>query len=142
MIWRDNLLIREDDDPPAEGGARLAAVEDGTLRFGATPLRFTSGNPADLRAEGAHGEQFAVRKTSFTVARYAADCNGAAYELNRTGLRPHREIVDTQGNIVALTAARANGDLAVTVPREITLDIVFMTWCLTLIDAPVRRTRY
>ena len=142
MIWRDNLLIREDDDPPAEGGVRIAAVEDGTLRFGATALRFTSENPADLRAEGAHGERFAARKTSLTVARYAADCNGAAYELNRTGLRPRREIVDSQGNIVALTAARANGDLAVTVPREITLDIVFMTWCLTLIDAPVRRTRY
>ncbi|WP_234949151.1 MULTISPECIES: hypothetical protein [Corynebacterium] len=123
----------------------------GTFNFGAETLRVVSDNPADVRAVASDGRVFRLVKRSVTVSRYEAICDGRRYLARRTGrnlLEKRRTVTDERGALVATTIGLPNGNLRV-VPEgaegtegEITLDLAFISWALTLIDAPTRRTLY
>ena len=164
MIWQGASLI-DDQRSIAEstpdtvtvfaGASPRAAASDE-----ATVLRITSDNPAKFRAfDVATNEEYLLRKAGFTVSRYAADCAGRPYTLNRSGfdllsgaITPKREIRDGAGELIAVTRGFPSGELGVDVAEptlradgfdEIQLvDLAFMTWALTFVDAPARRTRY
>lgn len=126
--------LRDADVGPADAGD--------VLRFGEHVLRFTSVDPTHLRAVSETGEVFSLRKRSWTVARYEANCGGRVYAADKRGIRGRREVRDAAGTIVAVTAPRANGDLALDVRGELTLDLVCISWALTYVDANARRTLY
>lgn len=140
MIWREHTLYRE------ATGETVAAVEESesgdVLRYGCHELRFRSMNPAHLRAVSAVGEEFVLRKRSLTVSRYTAHCGGRDYTLSRVGVRGCREIRDAAGQLCAVTTPKAHGSLEVELHAPLTLDLVFITWALTYVDAAVRRTYY
>lgn len=137
-------------DPAGDAGSAhlRGAAGDGddcsgdVLRFGEHVLRFTSVDPTHLRAVSETGEVFSLRKRSWTVARYEANCGGRVYAADRRGIRGRREVRDAAGTIIAVTAPRANGDLALDVRGELTLDVVCISWALTYVDANARRTLY
>lgn len=143
MIWQGFSLI--------DGHRALATATPDSVTAGHTVLRITSDNPVKFRAfDVASGDEYELRKAGITVSRYAADCAGRHYTLRRAGLR--RDIRDASGELVAVVRGRASGDLEVDVAEptlrvggfgELELvDLAFMTWGLTLVDAPARRTRY
>ena len=154
MIWRGASLI---DDQRS-----IAQSTPDTITGGETVLRITSDNPVKFRAfDVATNEEYLLRKAGFTVSRYAADCAGRRYTLNRAGfdllsgaVTPKREIRnnDGDGELIAVTRGFPSGELGVDVAEptlradgfdEIQLvDLAFMTWALTFVDAPARRTRY
>lgn len=140
MIWREHTLHRE---ATGETVAAVDVSESGdVLRFGCHELRFRSMNPAHLRAVSAGGEEFVLRKRSLTVSRYTAHCADCDYTLSRVGVRGCREIRDAAGQLCAVTTPKADGSLEVELHAAITLDLVFITWALTYVDAAVRRTYY
>lgn len=134
MIWQGASLY--DDTTP------LAEATPTTITVGERTLRITSDNPARFIALADDTrEQFTLRKAGLTVSRYTAECAGHHYTLRRRGL--HREIRDGVGTLVATTRGMASGDLQVEVLGEAPLvDVVFMTWALTFVDTPARRTLY
>ena len=152
MIWQGASLI---DDQRS-----VAHSTPDTITVGETVLRVTSDNPVKFRAfDVATNEEYLLRKAGFTVSRYAADCAGRRYSLNRAGfdllsgaITPKREIRDGGGELLAVTRGFPSGDLGVDVAEpmlradgfdEIQLvDLVFISWALTFVDAPARRTRY
>ena len=154
MIWQGASLI---DDQRS-----IAQSTPDTITVGETVLRVTSDNPVKFRAfDVATNEEYLLRKAGFTVSRYAADCAGRRYTLNRSGfdllsgaVTPKREIRnnDGDGELIAVTRGFPSGELGVEVAEptlraagfdEIQLvDLAFMTWALTFVDAPARRTRY
>ena len=152
MIWQGASLI---DDQRS-----IAHSTPDTITVGETVLRVTSDNPVKFRAfDVATNEEYLLRKAGFTVSRYAADCAGRRYSLNRAGfdllsgaITPKREIRDGGGELLAVTRGFPSGDLGVDVAEpmlradgfdEIQLvDLVFISWALTFVDAPARRTRY
>ena len=142
MIWREHTLYRGQDavaDVDVDGDRDV-------LRFGCHTLRFRSMNPAHLRAESDVREEFALRKRSLTVSRYTAHCgdprDGRDYTLSRVGVRGCREIRDAAGQLCAVTTPKHDGSLEVELHAPLTLDLVFITWALTYVDAAVRRTYY
>ena len=143
MIWRGATLY--------DGHRSVAHTTADTVTVGETVLRVTSDNPVDFRAvDAATGQEYLLRKAGFTVSRYVADCAGRRYSLNRSGfdllsgaVAPKREIRDAADEIVAVTRGSASGELDVDVTARAELvDIVFLSWALTFVDAPARRTRY
>jgi len=152
VIWQGASLI---DDQRS-----VAHSTPDTITVGETVLRVTSDNPVKFRAfDVATNEEYLLRKAGFTVSRYAADCAGRRYSLNRAGfdllsgaITPKREIRDGGGELLAVTRGFPSGDLGVDVAEpmlradgfdEIQLvDLVFISWALTFVDAPARRTRY
>lgn len=152
MIWQGASLI---DDQRS-----IAESTPDTVTVGETVLRIASDNSAKFRAfDVATNEEYLLRKAGFTVSRYAADCAGRRYTLNRSGfdllsgaITPKREIRDGAGELIAVTRGFPSGELGVDVAEptlradgfdEIQLvDLAFMTWALTFVDAPARRTRY
>lgn len=164
MIWQGASLI-DDQRSIAESTPDTVTVFAGASPRAATSdtatvLRITSDNPAKFRAfDVATSEEYLLRKAGFTVSRYAADCAGRRYTLNRSGfdllsgaITPKREIRDGAGELIAVTRGFPSGELGVDVAEptlradgfdEIQLvDLAFMTWALTFVDAPARRTRY
>ena len=127
MIWEGASLVDA-------SGTHAEATPD-TLTFGDASLRLTS--PAHAVAPG--GAEFRLRRVGMTVLRYRADCDGRQYALNRVGGK-RREILDAHGRVVARTRGRADGSLEVDPVAELDLDVVFMTWALTFVDTPTRRT--
>ena len=134
MIWQGALLY---DDTTS-----LAEATPTAITVGERTLRITSDNPARFIALADDTrEQFTLRKAGLTVSRYAAECAGRHYTLRRRGRT--REIRDGAGALVATTRGRANGDLQVDMLFDAPLvDVVFMTWALTFVDTPARRTFY
>ncbi|SNV78561.1 Uncharacterised protein [Corynebacterium imitans] len=138
MIWRAHTLYRGQ-----EALADVAVADGGdVLRYGCHELRFRSMNPARLRAVSAGGEEFVLRKRSLTVSRYTAHCADRDYTLSRVGVRGCREIRDAAGQLCAVTTPKHDGSLEVELHAALTLDLVFITWALTYVDAAVRRTYY
>ena len=136
MIWQGSSLL----DAPT-----TASVADGELRMGAQKLRLTSEDPTDVRAFAPDGSAYRLRKAGFTVARYEATCDARAYTARRTrGAR--RDITDSSGRVVAVTHGRADGSLEVHPVGDPTpermRDLVFITWGLTYVDCPTRRTMH
>ena len=152
MIWRGSSLI---DDQRS-----IAQSTPDAITVGETVLRVTSDNPAKFRAvDVATDEEYLLRKVGFTVSRYAGVCAGRRYTLNRSGFdllsgaaTPKREIRDASGELIAVTRGFPTGDLGVDMAEptlaaagfdEVQLvDLAFMTWALTFVDSPARRTRY
>lgn len=153
MIWQGATLI---DDQRS-----LAETTPDTIVAGGHVLRIASDNPVKFRAFDVDtGEEYLLRKAGLTVSRYAAECAGRRYTLNRAGfdflagaVAPKREIRDAYGELVAVTRGFPSGDLGVDVGGGADgagggldaapfLDLVFMSWALTFVDAPTRRTRY
>lgn len=134
MIWQGALLY--DDTTP------LAEATPTTITVGERTLRITSDNPARFIAlDDETREQFTLRKAGLTVSRYAAECAGRRYTLRRRGRT--REIRDGVEALVATTRGMASGDLQVGMLADAPLvDVVFMTWALTFVDTPARRTLY
>lgn len=164
MIWQGASLI-DDQRSIAESTPDTVTVFAGASPRAATSdtatvLRITSDNPAKFRAfDIATSDEYLLRKAGFTVSRYAADCAGRRYTLNRSGfdllsgaITPKREIRDAAGELIAVTRGFPSGELGVDVAEptlradgfdEIQLvDLAFMSWALTFVDAPARRTRY
>lgn len=137
MIWHSTSLI---DDH----GSHLASSTDATITYGSDELRVVTDSATDFRAvDERTGEEYRVWKSGLTVTRYAADCAGRRYSLNRVGHRPRREIRAVgSGEIVAVTRGHLSGDLEVRPRRALDLDLVFMSWALTHVDTPTRRTLY
>lgn len=138
MIWRGTSLV--------DATVNASFDEDtATLSIGGRTLRVVADNPADVRAVGPEGEAYRLHKRSLTVERYEAECAGRRYEARRTGralFERRRAITDEAGALVATTIGFPSGDLAVVPEGDVTTDIVFMSWALTLVDAPTRRTLY
>lgn len=134
MIWKGASLY---DDTTS-----LAQATPTTITIGERTLRITSDNPARFIAlDDDTREQFTLYKAGLTVSRYAAECAGRRYTLRRRGRT--REIRDGVETLVAATCGMASGDLQVEMLAEAPLvDVVLMTWALTFVDTPARRTRY
>ncbi|MDY5785752.1 hypothetical protein [Corynebacterium sp.] len=135
MIWQGTSLI----DAPF-----TAAFANGELVVGQTRLRLVSEDPTDVRAVAPDGAAYRLHKAGLTVARYLADCDGRAYSARRTGGK-RREITDAAGRVIARTRGRADGSLDITVSAVSEgvepVDLAFITWGLTYVDTPTRRTR-
>lgn len=145
MIWQGTALI---DAPfPAE-------VVGDRLIVGTSTLELVSTDPADIRALTDDGASYRLFKSGLSVTRYRAECAGRQYRLNRiSGTR--REIIDATGTVIARTRAMYNGDLEVDGAadtkgpvsaasgegNQLAIDLGFMTWALTYVDTPTRRTR-
>ena len=152
MIWQGSSLL--DDHRP------IAEATPDALTVGETVLRIVSDNPVKFSAvDVATGAEYLLRKSGFTVSRYVADCAGRRYTCNRSGFdllsgtaTPKREIRDTSGELIAVTRGFPTGDLGVDLAEptlrpdgvgEVQMvDLAFISWALTFVDAPARRTRY
>ena len=151
MIWQGSLLL-DDHRSIAE------ATPDTVTVFGGTVLRVTSDNPVRFRAfDVGTGGEYELRKAGLTVSRYVASCAGRRYTCNRTGfdflasaITPKREIRDASGELIAVTRGFPSGELGVNVVEPTLrsggvgemVDLAFISWALTFVDAPARRTRY
>ncbi|MGV0389427.1 hypothetical protein [Corynebacterium sanguinis] len=140
MIWQGRSLV--------DGPTTVAEATADAVVVGAVTLSVSSSSPADVRATAPDGSTFRVAKAGLTVSRYCAECAGRTYALNRTSGK-RREILDADGRVVARTRGLASGDLEVDLAGsaadegpEVLLDVVFMSWALTFVDAPTRRTLY
>lgn len=149
MIWKGNELL------DATTGTVLAEATSDSITFdpSGTPvtLEITSDNPSDFRAAAgdftfaADGAGFVLERTSFTTSVYVARCEDRSYTLQRKSsgfLSTRRFISKADGTPVAVTRAQPNGDLEVNARRPLDIDLVFMTWALTYVDTPARRTLY
>ena len=152
MIWRGSSLL--DDHRP------IAHSTPDALTVGETVLRIVSDNPVKFSAvDVATGAEYLLRKSGFTVSRYVADCAGRRYTCNRSGfdllsgaVTPKREIRDASGALIAVTRGFPTGDLGIDLAESTVrpdgfgdaqrVDLAFMSWALTFVDAPARRTRY
>lgn len=152
MIWQGSSLL---DDQRS-----IAEATPDALTVGETVLRIVSDNPVKFRAvDVTTGAEYLLRKVGFTVSRYAGVCAGRHYTCNRSGFdllsgatTPKREIRDASGELIAVTRGFPSGELGVDVAEptlrsggvgEVQLvDLAFMSWALTFVDAPARRTRY
>lgn len=132
MRWQGTSLI----DAPTP-----ASFTDGVLEFGEHRLRFVSQDPVDVRAVDQDGRPYRLRKAGLTVSRYEAVCDTRVYTARRS-FGKRREIVRADGSVAATTQARADGALEVAPAGELTLDLVFISWALTYVDASARRTLY
>ncbi|MDN8577205.1 hypothetical protein RIU96_10760 [Corynebacterium sp. Z-1] len=140
MIWQGSSLL--------DGPTTVAEATADAVVVGAVTLSVSSSSPADVRATAPDGSTFRVAKAGLTVSRYRAECAGRTYALNRTSGK-RREILDAEGRVIARTRGLPNGDLEVDWAAKAQergagamLDVVFMSWALTFVDAPTRRTLY
>lgn len=110
-------------------------------------LRVVSDDPADIRAVAADRREFQLVKRSLTVARYDAVCDQRTYTVRRTGrsvIHKRRSVVDASGQLVATTIAHPSGEIDVVpaLAEAPELDLGFIVWGLSLIDAPMNHLRY
>lgn len=131
------------------GGKNVVAeVSADILEFGHQRLLVESSLGTALsfrvRATGADGSVFTMRKASMTVAKIEADCKGRKYTLHRTNpWRKRRSIKDALNSEVATSRSLVGGSLLLEVIEDIpTEDFVFMAFGLLLVDVPTRNTRY
>ena len=88
-----------------------------------------------------------ITQRGLTVTKFVADCGGREYTLNRPRLTTlRREIRAVSGGsdegVVAVVKPAARGELQVFISGDVPVaDIAFMTWALTLVDVPARRTK-
>lgn len=110
-------------------------------------LRVVSDNPADIRAVTLDGREFQLVKRSLTVARYDAVCDQRTYTVRRTGgslIHKRRSVVNASGELVATTIAHPSGkiDVVPALADAPELDLGFIGWGLSLVDAPINNLRY
>lgn len=141
LEWRGDELYSEQGAIVARLSADVIEIDSQRLLVESslgTTLGFR------LRATGAGGTVFTMRKTSFTVQCLEADCDGRHYTINRTSRwRKQREIVSGD-RVMAKISALVGGTLRVTeIDPAIPLgDLVFLSYGCLLVDVNVRDTRY
>lgn len=135
--WQGNALV-------SDTGAPLALYEDGALTADGVRIEVThSAGAMRWKVTGTSGEEdFAVRMRGLGVGALTARCGSRTYSLVReSALSKSRLLIDASGTPRATTTPTNGVDLAVAQTREIPFaDLVFLTWALTLIDTPGRRT--
>lgn len=133
MIWNGSSLV--------DGPVTVAHVDGETLILGEQQLRVVSENHTDMRAVDPDGALYRARKVGLTVSRYRAECAGRAYSVNRTGAGTRREILaQPGGQIVGRTRGCPDGSLVLEPQGTAGIDLVFISWAMTYVDAPTRRT--
>lgn len=140
LVWKDDVLV---DD----FGNRVAEVKSTTLVVGASSIELEHSAGAmrwRFNGTGSDGTQYSVALRGASVGKVSATCGGRTYRLDRVNpFSKSRRIVAANGATIAATGASGLTDVTVSLagPLAIPLeDLAFMTWGLTLIDAPARRT--
>ena len=141
--WRGDSLL-------SETGAPLAVYDPGTGTLSADDVSIEvkhSAGAVSWKVTGEvrdTGEKFSVRTRGIGVGTLTARCGSRTYTLERGGaFSKTRTLIDVSGAPCATTSPKNGLDLAVTQTRDMPFaDLVFLTWALTLIDTPARRTLY
>lgn len=141
LVWKDTVLI------DAQGN-RLAEVQGTTLVVGSSAIELEhSAGAMRWRFNGvaSDGTQYSMALRGASVGKVSATCGGRTYRLDRVNpFSKSRRIVSATGATIAATGASGLTDVTVTLAGTLAVpleDLAFMTWGLTLIDAPARRTR-
>lgn len=142
--WRGPQLIDA-------AGVSLAtfSLPDSALKIAGGPpitVEHTAGAMRwEVTGTTAEGETWTVRTHGFGVRVLTARCGSRSYRLERSGrMSKKRTVTNAAAAVIAETSPRGLQDLAVTPTAAASAvplaDIAFMSWALTLIDTPARRT--
>lgn len=131
-----------------------------TITIAGVSMVVKSTKATHVRATTIDGHPYSLRKRSITVNKYVADCNGRTYTVRRRGSSPlhkRREITDADGRLVGTTEATPDGNIELTVidnsatgsatdsaaagDRELDVDLGFIAWALSFVDAPINNLR-
>nr|VDG63138.1 Uncharacterised protein [Streptococcus thermophilus] len=142
--WRGDSLI-------SDSGAPLAVFDPSTRTLTAEGVSIEVEHSAGAmrwkvtgEVQDDTGERFSVRTHGIGVGTLTARCGSRTYKLERgSALSKTRTLIDVSGAPCATTSPKNGLDLAVTQNRDMPFaDLMFLTWALTLIDTPARRTLY
>ncbi|STC68557.1 hypothetical protein [Corynebacterium pilosum] len=140
-VWRGNELLDSNS-------VHIAHVRSDVLIMGRKRLLIES-TPGPrhftVRATADDGTLYTITQQSFTVSQLAARCDDRPYSLNRVNWwSKEREILNAAGHVAARVKPLISGKVEVVdgpaIDEVPTLDLVFLTWGLVLVDSPVRRT--
>lgn len=127
-----------------------------TITIAGVSMVVKSTKATHVRASTIDGRTYSLRKRSITVSKYVADCDGRIYTARRRGSSPlhkRREIMDADGRLVGTTESTPDGNIELTVidnsatasaaagGRELDVDLGFIAWALSFIDAPINNLR-
>lgn len=131
-----------------------------TITIAGVSMVVKSTKATHVRASTIDGRTYSLRKRSITVSKYVADCDGRIYTARRRGSSPlhkRREIMDADGRLVGTTEATPDGNIELTVidnsatnsatdsaaagDRELDVDLGFIAWALSFVDAPINNLR-
>ena len=140
-----------------------------TVTIAGVSMVVKSTKATHVRATTIDGHPYSLRKRSITVSKYVADCDGRTYTVRRRGSSPlhkRREITDADGRLVGTTEATPDGNIELTVMdnsaaisgadrassadrasaadpanRQLDVDLGFIAWALSFIDAPITNLR-
>ena len=127
-----------------------------TITIAGVSMVVKSTKATHVRASTIDGRTYSLRKRSITVSKYVADCDGRIYTARRRGSSPlhkRREIMDEDGRLVGTTESTPDGNIELTVidnsatasaaagGRELDVDLGFIAWALSFIDAPINNLR-
>ncbi|OFT85118.1 hypothetical protein [Corynebacterium sp. HMSC29G08] len=131
-----------------------------TITIAGVSMVVKSTKATHVRASTIDGRTYTLRKRSITVSKYVADCDGRIYTARRRGSSPlhkRREIMDADGRLVGTTESTPDGNIELTVidnsatnsatgsaaagDRELDVDLGFIAWALSFVDAPINNLR-
>lgn len=140
-----------------------------TITIAGVSMVVKSTKATHVRATTIDGHPYTLRKRSITVSKYVADCDGRTYTVRRRGSSPlhkRREIMDADGRLVGTTESTPEGNIELTVidtpaaisgadrassadrasaadpaNRQLDVDLGFIAWALSFIDAPITNLR-
>ena len=122
-----------------------------TITIAGVSMVVKSTKATHVRATTIDGHPYTLRKRSITVSKYVADCDGRTYTVRRRGSSPlhkRREITDADGRLVGTTESTPEGNIELTVidtpagaDRQLDVDLGFIAWALSFIDAPITNLR-
>ncbi|GAA0215008.1 hypothetical protein [Corynebacterium riegelii] len=130
-----------------------------TITIAGVSMVVKSTKATHVRASTIDGRTYSLRKRSITVSKYVADCDGRIYTARRRGSSPlhkRREITDADGRLVGTTESTPEGNIELTVidnsdnsatgsaaagDRELDVDLGFIAWALSFVDAPINNLR-
>lgn len=138
-VWEKAALV-------AESGTVIAAVTAGNELVADGTKISVSHTAGALRWEvsGASAEEdFQIRMRGLGTGTLTAQCGPRRYTMQRDGtFSTKRSIVNEEGELVARTAPRNGTELHVELYDAAPVaDLAFITWVLTLMDTPGRRTK-
>ncbi|WIM67073.1 hypothetical protein QP027_08035 [Corynebacterium breve] len=140
-VWEGNELFDAHTNPIAlvRSDVLLVGEQRLLIEYSPGPQHFV------VRATSVDGTLYRVSQKGFTVSQLEGECDGRHYALNRNRWwSKQRNIVNDWGDIVATVNPLISGRVEVLDGPAIddvpTLDLVFLTWALVLVDSPVRQT--
>lgn len=137
-VWRGKELFDARGHLIADVRADVLRVDQHRLLLERSPERMTFG----LRGTAVDGTVYLIEQSSFTLAHLSADCQGRVYELWRAKpWRKDRIVTDQRsGKRVVRIRPRMDGTVEVEDGPDIdsfpVLDVVFLSYACTLVDAP------